>query len=187
MFKNTTKLLITLAFLLLISAGHAQADSLSFSNTRAIQNNGNTIIDLFANQGVVLTGPQLDFAVDISGMLPANGSDTLRIVFIEAGQAPQVIQFNIPLLNSVPLPYTQLFSFTLQGTSAQPTNATLLIDILGNNTDFVLPGGTGQLVDSYTYSFQVAQPVPEPATLAFAGLTIAGIITKYHGQSRKKG
>jgi PEP-CTERM motif-containing protein len=183
MLKKRINLLILSTFLLLLPLGQVKADPLSFSNTAALQ--GVTRIDLFFNQGVVLTGPQIDFLVDISG-IPAAGSDTLRITFSEAGQTIQVISFRIPLFDAFPPPYTQLFSFTLQGTGSQPGNATLLIDILGSAPDFVIPGGpqSGQLVDSYTYNFQV-QPVPEPATLGLAGVAVAGIISRARRRNKK--
>ena len=171
MVKKRISFFVIATSILLVSLGQVQADPLSFSNTAAIQ--GVTRIDLFANQGVVLTGPQIDFLVDISGMVPTGG-DTLRITFIEAGQTIQEISFSIPLFDAFPPPYSQLFSFTLQGNSSQSGNATLRIDILGGTPDFVIPSGlqAGQLVDSYTYNFQVAQPVPEPATLTLAGIAV---------------
>ena len=183
MLKKRISFFVITTAILLVSLGQVQADPLSFSNTSAIQ--GVTRIDLFANQGVVLVGPQIDFLVDISGMIPVGG-DTLRITFLEAGQTIQEISFRIPLFDAFPPPYSQLFSFTLQGNnSSQPTNATLRIDILGSTPDFLIPSGlqAGQLVDSYTYSFQV-QPVPEPATLTLAGVAVVGIITR--ARRRKK-
>lgn len=180
MIKKRISFLVFATVMLLVSMGQVHADPLSFSNTQTLQDNGLTRIDLFSNQGVVLTGPQIHFLVDISGIVPAAGSDTLLITFLEAGQTIQEISFRIPFFDGFPPPYSQLFSFTLQGNSLLPTNATLRIDILGSNPDFVIPGGpqAGQLVDSYTYNFQVAQPVPEPATVTLAGVALAGIITR---------
>jgi hypothetical protein len=177
---KTIRSLVITAVLLLLPLVHAQADPLTFSNTIALQQNGLTQIALFANQGVMLTGPQINFLVDLSGMLPASGSDSLRITFSEAGEAGQELSFQIPLFNSLSLPYTQIFSFTILNQSAVPTNATLRIDILGSSSDFVIPGGpqAGQIVDSYTYSFQVAQPVPEPTTLVLSAVGLAGILAR---------
>jgi hypothetical protein len=177
---KTIRFLVIAAVLLLLPLVHAQADPLRFGNTMALQQNGLTQINLYANQGAILIGPQINFFVDITGMLPASGSDTLRITFTEAGQAPQELTFQIPLLNSVPPPYTQIFAFTILNASSVPTNATLRIDILGSTGDFIIPGGpqSGQIVDSYTYSFQVAQPVPEPTTLVLSAVGLAGIWTR---------
>lgn len=174
---KTIRFLVIATVLLLLPLVHAQADPLTFSNTVALQQNGLIQIDLFTGQGVVLTGPQIDFLVDLSGMLPPSGSDSLRITFSEAGQTSQELTFQIPLFNGLPLPYTQTFSFTILNQSAIPTNATLRIDILSSSADFVIPGGpqSGQIVDSYTYSFQVAQPVPEPATLVLSAVGLAGM------------
>jgi hypothetical protein len=49
-----------------------------------------------------------------------------------------------------------------------PVPTTLRVELLDSDPDFVIPGGPnqGQLVDSYTYSFNTLAPVPEPSTLA---------------------
>ncbi|CAN5783406.1 hypothetical protein BH18ACI4_BH18ACI4_17790 [soil metagenome] len=177
---KTIRFLVIASVLLLLPLVQAQADPLSFSNTIALQQNGLTQVHLFTNQGVVLTGPQINFLVDLSGMLPPSGSDSLRITFTEAGQTAQELTFQIPFFNGLPLPYTQIFAFTILNQSAVPTNATLRIDILGSTSDFVIPGGpqSGQIVDSYTYSFQVAQPVPEPTTLVLSAIGLTGILAR---------
>jgi PEP-CTERM motif len=174
------RLPIAAAFLALFLTATANADPLSFSNTVALQNNGLARVDLFSNPGTILVGPRIGFLVDITGALPASGPDTLRLTFTEAGQAPQEQSFRVPLFDSVPPPYTLIFSFTIQNLEYQAREATLRIDILGTNPDFVIPGGlhAGERVDSYTYSFRTAKPVPEPATVIFAGLGLAGILAK---------
>lgn len=169
------------AFVLVLSiAAGAQADPLFFSNTVALQNNGATSVDLFSNSGTLLVGPQISFLVDITGTLPTGVTDTLLLTFTEEGQAPQQQTIQIPLFDFFPPPYTQIFTFTILNAAFQPQNATLRIDILGSSPDFIIPSGpqAGARVDSYTYSFQVAQPVPEPAALVLAGVGLAGLLAR---------
>lgn len=178
--KRTIKLLLAPLVLTLLLVTSAQADPLFFSNTVALQDDGATRVDLFANPGVVLTGNRLDFLVDITGILPAGTTDTLNIVFTEEGQAPQVLNFRIPLFDFVPPPYTQLFSFSLQNTALTIRNVSLRVDILNSNPDFIIPSGPqgGARVDSFTYNFRVAQPIPEPASIVLGLLGTAGFLAR---------
>jgi len=163
-------------FLTVLMVSTAKADPLVFSNVIAIQNNGSQI-DLFSSSGVTLIGPQISFQVDISGDLPASGSDTLQITFSEAGRAPVIQTFNIPIFDGLSLPYSQIFTLTFQNATFQGTGASLTLDILGSSTDFVVPSGVnkGQQLDSYTYTFQGAQPIPEPSTISLLGIAITGL------------
>jgi hypothetical protein len=155
----------------------AQADPLHFSNTVALQNNG-TRVNLFSNAGVTLTGPQVSFLVDITGTLVPGETHSLLITYAELGSSPVSQSFLIPAFGSIPPPFSQLFTFTSTNTSFSGTMASLTIDIQGVNPDFVIPGGpnAGQLVDSYTYHFNVAKPIPEPGTLVMMAMGIAGIL-----------
>jgi hypothetical protein len=150
---------------------------LTFSNVRALQNNGNTQIDLFSTPGVTLTGTQLTFTIDVAGTLPTGGTDTLSVTYNDSLGGLVAQQLNIPLFGSVYPPFTLFVTINLPNFSVVAIPATLTVDLLNSNADFVNP--TTQIaVNSFTYSFAVAQPVPEPATLTLLGAALAPLIVR---------
>ena len=170
--KTSTKLqkaVFVLAVLTVIGLAErtALADPLVFSNVTAFQNNDTVQVGLFSNPGTTLIGTALNFSVDISGTLAPGAVDILRITYTELGSAPIVQEFQIPLFGNVNPPFTLIFSIVSPNSNPFAVPATLTLDLLNSNPDFVIPNG--QAVNSFTYSFNV-QPVPEPATLvALAG------------------
>jgi len=157
----------------------AKADPLLFGNVTAFQNNDTTQVDLFSNPGTTLIGTTLTFSVDITGILGMGATDTLQITYTQLGYSPIVQSFQIPLFGTVQPPFTLIFSIVSPGSTPQGVPATLTLDLLNSDPDFVIPGGRnqGQTNNSYTYSFTVAQPVPEPGTVLalVSGLAALGI------------
>ena len=166
--------LVTKAILFgLAAAQNAQADPLVFSNVSALQNNNTTAVDLFSNPGVTLLGQELTFSVNISGVLPPGTTNTLQITYSAAG-GPNVVQnFEIPIFGTVFPPFTHLITIPSTGATPGGTPVTFTVDIIGSNPDFVLPGG--QAVDSYTFTFRVAEPVPEPLTVLTLGSSLISL------------
>ncbi len=175
---------VALASIVIAAAqASAKADPLTFSNVQALQNNGASRIDLLSNPGVTLFGPQVTFLVDIEGMVPP-GESTLLITYTEAGSPPIVQSFSIPAFDSVPPPYTQLFTITSPGANFSGAPATLTITII-TPPGFSYDGGPTQFV-THTYTFNVAQPVPEPATMVLLGTGAAGLWNQRRRQRKRK-
>jgi len=168
--------LLLLAIIIAAEAGVVRADPLSFSNLTALQNNGATRVDLFSNPDTILRGPRITFLVDISGTLPPAGTDTLVVTYSQVGQGPIVQSFQIPFFGTIPPPVTLVFSITPLLTSLQ--GATLTLDLVNSFPDFTIPAGpdAGLRVNSFSYAFNVAEPLPEPASLTLLGVGIMGLV-----------
>lgn len=157
-------------FCCLAIAPSAKADTVTFSNVTALQNGGFTQIDLLSNPGVTLFGSQISFLVDINGTLAPGESTVLQITHTVAG-VPSIQTFAIPLFAGVPPPYTQVFSITIPNPSLAGTPVTLTVSI---------PGGGSQ-----TFSFLVADPVAEPASITLLSMGSVGLWSRIQ-RSRKR-
>ena len=174
--------ILLLTIILAAAATVGKADPLTFSNVRVLQDNGFTSINLFSNSGATLTGTQLTFTIDLTGTLPPAGTDTLSVTFQDSQGGSVVQLFDIPIFGSVNPPFTLLVSINVPTFSYAALPATLTVNLLNSNPDFVIPT-TQAAVDSFTYSFNLVQPVPEPATLALFG---TGISTLWFGYRKRR-
>jgi PEP-CTERM motif-containing protein len=184
-FSNEVKIrILLLAIILGAAATVSHADPLTFSNVIALQNGGNTSINLAANPGVTLTGSQITFTIDVTGTLPPAGTDTLSVTFQDSQGGLVVQQFSIPLFGSVNPPFTLFVTIDVPTLSFSAIPATLTVDLLNSNPDFVIPN-TQTSVNSATFTFNVVQPVPEPATLTMFAGGISAVLFRIR-KSRKK-
>ena len=180
-------LLVTVALALFVFAtaqASAKADAITFTNVVALQNNASTRVDLLSSPGVTLLGPRISFLVDIEGSLTPGVNNLLQITYTEAGSAPIVQTFNIPLFEGVPPPYTQLFTINSPGATFQGVPATLTVSII-SPSNFSTNSPNGQFV-TRTYTFNVAQPVPEPATMVLLGTGVSGLLARTLRRRRRQ-
>ena len=170
----------------LVASVSVKADPLTFSNVVILQNNNTVQVDLFNNQNTTFYGPELNFLINVEGSLAPGVVNTLQVTYTEFGQAPVTQSIDIPVFGTMQPPFSLLFSFT-SAAGFQNVGATLVVDILGSSPDFVVPGGpaAGQHVDSYSYGFRVAEPVPEPATLLLTGTGLVGLIAGIRKRKRR--
>ena len=184
------------ALIILFAAPAAQGDPLTFSNVRAVQslpNNNAVTTDLFASPGALLTnGTRVTFLIDVAGTLPPGVTDTLRLTFGLPAGLTVISDYSIPVFGTVYPPLTIVAGFDFP-TFYQPVPLTLTVDLLNSNPDFTVPGGpnAGQRVNSYTYTFSVVQPVPEPATVFLLTVGLGGVMasarSRRRGRSRARG
>jgi len=185
--------LAAVAMVVLLSATDARADSLTFSNVIAVQlspddptKNINT--DLFANPGAILTnGRQVSFFINVAGTLQVGATDTLRVTVGLPDGATLVREISIPVFGSGYPPFTVGPTFNFP-TYYEPVPLTLTVDLLNSDSDFVIPSGpnAGQRVNSYTYTFSVVQPVPEPATVLLLATGLGGVMAAARGRRHKR-
>jgi hypothetical protein len=174
MYLSRIGILIGALILGTLASTTVLADGVSFDNVVAVQN-GNRI-DLATNQGTTLNGTQLDFLLDIHGATPAAGVHTLRVIFEETGAPPLTQTFRVPLFDGLPPDYSQLFSFQVTNPSFNGTPVMLTVQLLEDLS--------GAIIQRQVYNFNVAQPVPEPATSTLLALSVAGLIARRRSRKR---
>jgi hypothetical protein len=181
---NMRRQIIFLALLIFpfLVAADAEADPLTFANVFAVQSLPDptqiTKTDLFQHPGATLmNGINVSFFIDVTGNLPQGANDILRLTFVQAGSPTVVQNISIPVFGTVYPPFTVITGLDFP-TYYHPVPIEMTIDILGSSSDFVIPGGpgAGQRVNSFTYTFNVVQPVPEPTTLILLGTGLAGVV-----------
>ena len=66
--------------------------------------------------------------------------------------------------------------------------ATLTLDLVNSNPDFFNPGGPGSgvWVNGFSYTLNIAEPVPGPATLSLLGIGITGLLARRHRRRKKE-
>ena len=183
--KHVMIRILLLAIILGAAATVSQADPLTFSNVNVLQNGGNTSINLASNSGVTLTGSQLTFTIDVAGSLPPGGTDMLSVTFQDSQGGFVIQQIGIPVFGSVNPPFTLFVTINVPTLSFSPIPATLTVDLLNSNPDFVIPA-TQMPSNSATFSFNVVQPVPEPATLTMLAGGISAFMFRYRKSRKNK-
>lgn len=175
MYLSRIGILIGTLIIISLASSSALADSVSFNNVVVVQNSNR--LDLATHQGVTLYGNQLDFLVDIEGATPEAGVHTLRVIFEEAGGSPVVQEFRVPLFDGLPPDYTQMFSYQVMGHSFSGTPVTLTVQLLEDLS--------GAIIQRQVYNFNIAQPVPEPATSSLLAIGVAGLIARRRARKRR--
>lgn len=186
----------TMAMLLvscgLFCAAPAKADSLFFSNVKLSLLNVAGPIDLFANPGVVITASNNlpIISMFVSGTPPLGG-DILHLTVTATNEFGTFV-IKRPDGKEIEIPIDQFTTNSVLGavfeipTSFHGTTVTFTVDILNTSPDFIIPGGpnAGQAVNSFTYTFTIIEPAPEPATLVLLTTGIAGIAVRTYRRHR---
>jgi PEP-CTERM motif len=162
---------VVLVLACLVLSHSARADSLALGHVSALQANGFTSVDLFANPGITLspssTSPglktSLTFRVPFSGNA---GSVTFSAIVITSTLlgASSSQTFLVPA-GTYQSGTSVLFTFINPKGIWKPLPMTLTVALYQGK----------QLMGSDSYAFRFVEPVPEPATLFLFGTGLAGV------------
>jgi hypothetical protein len=171
-FKRIATIFGSIVFAL-AAISTAKADPVSFSNVVALPDSGPSV-NLTSNPNILTVGSNLNFSLDINGAGAQADGIQLQLSFQEQGQSVLTQNFSVPIFEGLP-DYTQFFSFQVQNPTFGGTPVIMTLRLVNTLSSATL--------QSQTYNFTVSKPVPEPASLVFVGIGIAGL---YTGLSRSK-
>ena len=172
MFNDSRYLLLLVFLAALTLAPLASANSVSLGHVNALQNNGFTQVDLFANPGVKLHATslsiptQLSILVPFTGIVPSGNTDSLLVSALILGS--KITQnFSIPAGTYSNTSQFVTFSFPVGILNAMPVS--LSVSLWDPN---------GQLLDSSNYAFKFTEAVPEPGTMLLVGSGIVAAVVR---------
>jgi hypothetical protein len=142
----------------------ASANSVSLGHVIALQNDGLTRVDLFANPGITLSPTtlahpfqtQLSLLVPLMGTIPSGEGNTLAISAVILGST-FTQNFSIP--GGTYSNFSQFVTFTFPNGIFHGVPVTLWVQLFDG----------GRLLTSSGYSFNFVEAVPEPGTLLLVG------------------
>lgn len=172
MFKDFRCLSLLLFVAVLGLVPLASANSVSLGHVTALQNNGFTQVDLFANPGVKLHATslsiptQLSILIPFTGIVPSGSTDSMLVSALILGS--KITQnFSIPAGTYSNISQFVTFNFPLGILNATPVS--LSVSLWDPN---------GQLLDSSNYGFRFTEAVPEPGTMLLLGSGIVAVVVR---------
>jgi hypothetical protein len=153
--------------LALAAISTAKADPVSFSNVVHLPSGGGSV-GLTSNPNILTVTPNLSFSLDINGAGAQADGIQLQLSFQEQGQSVLTQNFAVPIFDGLP-DYTQIFSFQMQNPTFAGTPVTMTVSLVNTLS--------GAILQSQTYNFSVSKPIPEPASLVFGAIGLAGLFT----------
>ena len=157
------KYLVLLVFVVIVAVS-ASANSVSLGHAVALQHNGLTQVDLFANPGVTLrptTLTQLSLLVPLMGTIPNGAGNTLAVTAVIMSSA-FTQSFLIPA--GTYSNFSQFLTFTFPSGIAHSVPVKLSVQLFSDG---------GRLLASSNYSFNFVESgiarVPETGTLLLLG------------------
>jgi hypothetical protein len=165
---------VSVVLFVLLLVVSANANSVTMGHVNALQNNGFTQVDLFANPGITLSPTslirpfqtQLSFLVPFMGTIPSGAGNMLSISAVIMGSA-LTQSFSIPAGSYSNFSQFVTFTFPKGIFHAMPVKLTVQLFSDG-----------GRLLRSSDYSFRFVEPVPEPGTLLLVGSGVLAAVLR---------